>query len=99
MSRHSRKGVTVPAEGSSGRSGRPRISLLQVPRNLADEHYQEAASRMSDRVVVCRVKTRAGDDEVLVQTAQSPEAGETHPKALAEAETLLKLRSSSGRSS
>jgi hypothetical protein len=43
---------------------------------LADEHYQEA--------VVSRVKTRAGDGEVLVRAAHSLEAGETHAMELAE---------------
>jgi hypothetical protein len=49
---------------------------------LADEHYQEA--------VVPRVKTRAGDGEVLVQAAPSLEAGETRAMALAEGRNFTK---------
>ena len=43
---------------------------------------------MTNKVVVSRVKTGAGDDEVLVQAAHRLEADETHAMALPEGRNL-----------
>jgi hypothetical protein len=75
------------ADGAAGRGSR-RSRFREA---LADEHDREAAIRMSGKVVVSRVKTCAGDGEVLA-------AHRRRAMALAEAETLLKRRSPSRRS-
>ena len=77
MSRPVTKGRNSPGKGQQRTERQAADRAAPGSENpWAMSTYQESAIRMSDKVAVSHVKTRAGDGEVLVQAAHSFEAGE-----------------------